>query len=152
MNSNRPIPARLTVFAAVALSAAVLAACSNGEQAAPTVNASSLNGHTFVSTEVTGHQLVPGSTVRLHFENGDLSARAGCNTMGAPYAITADELRWTGGARSTMMACDPALMSQDAWLTDFLDRGAAVTLDGPTLTLTSGATTLTLRQGDAAKN
>ena len=41
------------------------------------------------------------------------------------------------------MACDQPLMDQDQWLSALLN-GAAVTVDGTTLTLVNGDTTLTL--------
>ena len=37
---------------------------------------------------------------------------------------------------STEMACEPPLMAQDQWLSNFLTSGPTYTLDGDTLTLT----------------
>ena len=69
------------------------------------VTTADLDGSTFESTSVEGHDLVPGSTVRLTFENGSLSANAGCNTMSSSYAVTDGRLAWTGHPMSTMMGC-----------------------------------------------
>ena len=43
-----------------------------------------------------------------------------------------------------MMACEPALMDQDVWLNDFLSSLPTIELDGETLTLASGDTTMIL--------
>src|SRR3990172_1774597 len=47
---------------------------------------------------VEGRTLVQGSTLRLAFSNGQVSANAGCNSMSGPYRIdearlVVDELR-----------------------------------------------------------
>ena len=77
------------------------------------VSSASLAGKTFVSTSVTGHTLVAGSTVTLTFEGPILAASAGCNTMSAAYAADNSALRWTGSPRSTLIGCAPALAAQD---------------------------------------
>src|SRR5690606_5306551 len=41
-----------------------------------------LAGRTFLSTAATGRDLVPGSTLTLSFEDGNVGANAGCNHMG----------------------------------------------------------------------
>ena len=50
--------------------------------------AASLDGRTFLSTGVQGQTLVPGSTIRLSFKDGQLGISAGCNRMGGAYSIT----------------------------------------------------------------
>ena len=105
-----------------------------------------LNGVTLVATGVTGgHAIVPGSTISLTFENGSLSARAGCNNMFGPYTVTGDTLTAPQLA-STMMACDEALMKQDTWLSAFLASSPTWTYAAGTLTLTSGTDTIALAQ------
>ena len=101
-------------------------------------------GITFVATEVTGaHTIVPGSTITLTFERGALSARAGCNSMFGQYTITGGVLSAPQLA-STMMACDDALMAQDAWLAAFLASSPSWTYQNGTLTLTNGTDTIAL--------
>jgi heat shock protein HslJ len=75
-----------------------------------------LDGKTFVSTSVAGHELVEGTTVRLVFEEGRLAVEAGCNTQTAPYAVDASTVKWSGPPASTMMACPDPLHEQDLWL------------------------------------
>ncbi len=103
-----------------------------------------LDGAAFVVTEVTGsHAIAPNTTITLSFEGGSLSANAGCNTMAGRYTTAGGRLTAPQLA-STMMACDDALMAQDAWLAQFLASGPTYTLAGDTLTLTNGTDTVVL--------
>lgn len=130
-----------TLLVALA-SAVLLGACSGGASPTPAPTPRGIEGRTFLSTGVEGRGLVAGSTVRLQFRNGTLSASAGCNSIGGPYRIDGDRLV-VDQLATTEMACDPALMEQDRWVADLLD-GATIALDGDTLTLTKAATRLTL--------
>ncbi len=105
-----------------------------------------LDGSAFASTSVEGYDLVAGSTVRLTFEHGTLSANAGCNTMSAPYDVTDGRLAWTGEVRATLIGCPDDLAQQDTWLADLLQQGADADLDGDDLTLVSGDVTLHLQR------
>ena len=107
-----------------------------------------LGDRTFLSVGVVGRTLVPGSQVRLSFEDGQVSASAGCNTMGGRYAIDGDRLVVPQLA-TTEMACAPALMDQDSWLADLLG-GATVALVGDTLTISKDGITLTLLDREVA--
>ena len=108
-----------------------------------TSTTSELDG-TYGTTTVTGHDLVPGSAVELTFDDGALTAQAGCNTLGGSYRVTGDTLRVAGDMQSTLMACPPGYAEQDQWLTEFLTSGPTISLDGTTLTLTSGGVTMVL--------
>ena len=135
-----------TALTLLTVSALVLAACgsdddSSSSGSAPT--ADDLAGSTFESTEVSGHDLVEGSTVTLAFDTDRLSASAGCNTMNGGYTIDDDTLEVSALAM-TMMACQDELMEQDTWLSEFLTGGPTIGLDGETLTLSGDATTITL--------
>jgi heat shock protein HslJ len=93
----------------------------------------------YVSAEVTGHDLVPGSDIRLGWHDGRLALNAGCNAMSGPASVVDDELRVRDLA-GTEMGCAPALMDQDAWLADFVTAGPRVALDGDAFTLSSTTT------------
>ncbi|WP_243058074.1 META domain-containing protein [Nocardioides sp. SR21] len=127
----------LVVTAALVLT---LAACGSdsdsGSDTAEEPQQLELDGTTFTSTEVTGHELVPDTTISLAFEEGNLSANAGCNTMSAEYEVTDGNVAWSGPAASTMMACSDELTEQDQWLTELLTEGVDAKQDGDTLTLT----------------
>jgi heat shock protein HslJ len=128
----------------------VLAACTGGgatPSPAPLAPAD-LDGRTFLSTAITGSTLVPGSQVRLTFQDGSLGVQAGCNSMGGAYAME-DGVLQVEAMFSTEMACAEPLMAQDQWLSAFLD-GASVALAGDTLTLSKEGTTLTLQDREVA--
>lgn len=105
-----------------------------------------LEGRSFTSTEVRGHDLVEGSTVTLSFDADNLAARAGCNTIVGTVSTADDTLTFDSQAASTMMACEPDLMAQDQWLTDFLASSPSLKVEGSTLTLGDDATGMTLTQ------
>ena len=108
--------------------------------------AADLAGKTLVAKEVTGsYTTVPGSTISITFENGTLAARAGCNNMFGQYTVSGNVLNAPQLA-STMMACDEALMKQDAWLSAFLASSPTWTYSGGTLTLTNGTDTIVLTE------
>jgi heat shock protein HslJ len=129
--------ARLCSIASIALF--VAAACSSG---APGPSAAILEGRTFLSTTVKGHDLVPGSTVSLTFKDGQLGISAGCNHIGGLYTVVDGRLT-TGQMAMTDMGCDAPLMAQDAWVSSFVG-GATITLAGDTLTLKNGDVSMTL--------
>lgn len=108
------------------------------------VTQADLDGRSFISQEVTGHDLAEGSAIRLSFDGEMLSANAGCNTMNSSYTLVDGTLTWSSPAAATMMACEDALMAQDTWLDGFLGSGSETTLDGDELTLTADDVTLVL--------
>lgn len=126
----------------LALAGAVVALLSLGACGSASPD---LAGKTYTSTQVTGHDLVPGSAVTLAFADGRVSAQAGCNTMNGPATWDGGKLVVAVPMASTMMACDDALMAQDQWLGSFLTSSPALTVEGDTLTLgdTSSGMTLT---------
>ena len=126
----------------------LLGACAGGGPATPGPTGRGLEHRTFLSTGLEGRSLVAGSTVRLAFENGQLSASAGCNSMGGPYRIEGDRLV-AGQLATTEMGCAPALMEQDRWLAELLG-GSTIALDGDTLTLTRVEARLTLVDREVA--
>ena len=136
-------PGTVRLVAPVILAAAlIVAACSSGGAARPATTSSSLDGRTFLSTKMEGHDLVKGTTVRMTFKDGRIGISAGCNQMSGAYAIDGGRLT-IGQMAMTEMGCDPALMAQDTWVGGFVD-GATVTLAGDTLTLAQGGVTMTL--------
>lgn len=122
--------------AAIAVLSLALTGCAGGS--------ADLEGRTFTATGVRGHDLVEGSAITLAFEDGQVSANAGCNTIFG-------EAQWDGGTleaeqlASTLMACDDALMAQDEWLTALLTSSPTLSVDGTTLTI-GDATGLTLTE------
>jgi heat shock protein HslJ len=145
----------------------LLVACSQPPATSPTPSPSpapsptpspvppvGLVGRTFLSTGVTvdgaAHALVAGTRIRLTFDNGTLSANAGCNIMGGNLVIDGDTLRFSG-AQMTEMGCDEPRHAQDDWLVAFLSSSPTFVLTGNDLTLTSGTTVVTLLDREIAE-
>lgn len=103
----------------------------------------------FVSTQVTGHDMVPGTFISLDFVGDQLSYTAGCNQMGGAFVVEGARLRMDGPGRSTLMGCEPERQAQDEWLSGLLAEGLDHVLVGEQLTLTSGDVTIVLDRGGA---
>lgn len=101
----------------------------------PDSEPSELDGRSFESIQVEGDDLVADSTIVVRFDDGSLSINAGCNTMFGAYTIDGDALIAPVLAM-TQMACDPALMEQDTWISALISNDPAFTLDGDTFTIT----------------
>ena len=85
--------------AAIAVLSLALTGCAGGS--------ADLEGRTFTATEVRGHDLVEGSAITLAFEDGQVSANAGCNTIFG-------EAQWDGGTlEAEQLAFSVALQRGD---------------------------------------
>ena len=84
--------------------------------------------------------------VVLSFSGTRLNIQGPCNRIIGTYQISAAKQLTVNGAASTMMSCDPALMSADAVLSDVLAKPLNVEIDNgpsPRLRLLSANNTLT---------
>jgi heat shock protein HslJ len=106
-----------------------------------------LDGRELVATGITEdgvrREPVAGTEIRLTFDDGQLGATAGCNSMGGRYALDGDVLV-VDELATTDMACEPPLMAQDEWLAGLLAGRPSVGLDGTDVTLTTGSTVVKL--------
>jgi heat shock protein HslJ len=113
-----------------------------------------LDGSEWLSIAVTedgaDRPLVDGTQIRLSFTDGQLGASAGCNTMGGAYRIEDGQLLFEGGGM-TEMGCDDERHAQDDWLFAFLGAQPSIAQEGDKLTLTSGATVITLQDAEVAE-
>ena len=128
----------------------LLAACGGG---APPGGSTALDGRAFLSTSVTergaDRPLVDGTQIRISFDDGQIGASAGCNTMGGTYRIEDGVLVFEGGSM-TEMGCDEARHAQDDWLIEFLGSRPAITQSGSELQLSSEGTVITLQDAEVA--
>ena len=151
------LPIRWSAAVAVMLALVFLgvAGCGSDDSSAATdesatsasgsaVTADDLEGTAYVSSSVTGHDLVEGSTINLSFEGPRMQLSAGCNIISAAYDVTDGTLAWTGEPAATMMACPDDLMAQDQWLIELFQDGVTATSDGSTLTLANDDVTIEL--------
>jgi heat shock protein HslJ len=131
----------LRVIAALAATLALLAACGSDDEGgggASPPETGDLEASTFSSNDVSGHDLVEGSTITLSFQEGTMAVKAGCNTMTGEYDVSDGTLKWTRPPAATRMACPTGdLADQDQWLTQLFTDGMDASLDGGTLTLTN---------------
>jgi heat shock protein HslJ len=111
-----------------------------------TAGTTALRGHTYLSDSVSGRALVPGTQVSLEFKDtGELTARAGCNTMFAPATLDGGTVV-VGDLATTEMGCEQARADQDQWLSGVLRAKPAWRLDGSVLHITSGSTEIVLSE------
>src|SRR4029079_563678 len=76
---------------------------------------------------------------------------AGCNSMFGRYQLDGNVLV-VSQMGTTDMACNPpALMLQETWYSQLLSSQPTITLDGDSLTLTSGATVVKMLDREVAQ-
>jgi heat shock protein HslJ len=113
-----------------------------------------LDGHEYLSTSVTedgaDRPLVEGTRIRISFDDGQLGASAGCNTMGGTYRIEGGVLVFEGGGM-TEMGCDEPRHAQDDWLMGVLGSRPTVAQSGTDLTLSADGTVITLQDREVAE-
>ncbi|TXL78763.1 META domain-containing protein [Vineibacter terrae] len=81
-----------------------------------------LKGTEWVVEDIGGAGIIDRSRVTIRFgDDGRLGGRGGCNSYGAPYALTATGIKIGPGA-STQMACAPALMQQEMTFLRLLEQ------------------------------
>ncbi len=117
----------------------------DGNDSAGTVNLvdeETLDGHTFVATDVEGQELVPETELTLTFEDGRLAVIAGCNTMMGGYVLS-DDVLVVDTLAQTQMACDPERHAQDEWVAVLFRGGPTLTRAVGTLTVASDEVTVT---------
>lgn len=135
----------------IALAASLLTACSgdgDGGDGDGGTEPLDLDGRTFVAEVAHGRLLVTGTNVTLSFEDGRVSAQAGCNTMNGEATWTDGTLTVPGPLAMTRMACERGLEAQDQWLSELLTSSPAISLDGETLTVGNDQRGLTLTESD----
>lgn len=105
-------------------------------------------GKTYLSMAVTEdgveRAFVPGTRLRVEIgKGGGLNARAGCNGLSGLIMLDDGVLRFERGI-VTQMNCGPEVCAQEDWLFGILGSEPRWVVDGDTLTLTSGGTTIVL--------
>lgn len=144
---------RLATLSALPL---LVAACAGSPSGAPTGPASdapgspsaaapALVGTSWVLDALKGAPPVKDSTVTASVDsNGSVSGSGGCNRYRAKFTVTEGNLRLDAPPVSTMMACDDAVMAQEAAFLTALEGVRSFEVKGQRLTLhdESGTTIL----------
>ncbi len=122
------LPALLLVFGACGDDTTVVGGPAGSDDSSGV----SLDGRQFWSVSVLENgverPLVEDTRVSVRFNNGKLSASAGCNSMGGPYQIDDNQRLTVSETATTEIGCDPQRHAQDEFV-------AAVLTDHPRLTL-----------------
>ena len=140
MNSGR----LLTLLVSCVLVGCGSSQITGGTTASTLPSSSPEAGRTYLSTGVTGHQLVANTTISISFDiRGTLSVQAGCNSIGGSYSVASGTLR-VDALSQTEMGCAPELMSQDEWIVSLLTTDPAFTVDADTLVISGPAGTVTM--------
>jgi len=133
--NDSPRSGRLAIGLALLTLLGSLAACSGA-------GSPQLADRAFLSVAITdggaAKALVAGTRIRIGFQDGNLSASAGCNSMGGPYRIEGGVLI-TDSLATTEMGCDAERHAQDQWLGQLLGSRPAIRIAGDELTLESGS-------------
>jgi heat shock protein HslJ len=125
------------VVALVALGA-LAATLAGGDDTAngsvPVEGLDQLTGSWLAVNDASAPAIVIG-TVRLEFsEDGRVTAQTGCNGVRGQVSVQ-DSTLVAGPLTSTRMACEPALMEQERWVTEMLADRPRLELSGPYLAL-----------------
>lgn len=108
-----------------------------------------LEGRTFTSTDVRGHDLVAGTEVVLTFDADHVTANAGCNTMFGEATVEDGVLTLPReGLATTLMACPDDQTGQDEWVAGLLGSGPRLALDGERLEVGDESSGMTLRESE----
>lgn len=161
----------VVVFASALIAVLVLASCGRPDQAgqaspagggpsgrgATTSIVSSLadastlsgqlTGRRFISTSVTGYDMVPNSTFSIEFgAKGAVTLFSECNlTSGTDPHLTGSHLSLTSlGWTEAMCYPAPAAANQQDWFGELMQAGVDLRLDGDMLTLTAAKVTVTM--------
>lgn len=134
----------------------LMAGCSQGGPAtpaptpdartsAPTAAAVSLDDTRWQASQLGGSPVLEGSTVTAAFgADGSLAGSGGCNRYRTTYTTVDTTITIDGAVASTMMACDQAVMAQEAAFFAALTGVRSFAVSGEELTLSDDAGTALL--------
>ena len=136
----------LALVASVALVSADQPAAPPAAQAAGTLEGPRWVLVSYAGTDGKTVQALPGTETTAQFANGTVSGSAGCNRYNAPYTVDGNKIQ-IGLGMSTMMACPPPIMDQEAAYLANLQAAASYKIAGDQLTLANakGSTVLTFK-------
>ncbi len=151
--------AALRTLALALAAVVVLGACGDDDEPVATDGGTEPDGPAlapaYLSVDVTAagepRPLVAGTRIQLTFDEGNVGASLGCNSLGAPYRLEDGVLVVDEGMSMTEMGCDPERHAQDEWFAEVLTSRPTLAVDGDTLTITAGDTVITLQDREVAE-
>ena len=154
------IPTQSKTLAALLAFSLVLGACGDdktvvgGPTASDDSSELSLNGRQFWSVSVledgVERPLVEGTRISLRFNNGNIAASAGCNSMGGPYQIDDNQQLTVKELATTDIGCDPESPAQDEFVAAVLIAQPQLTLNGNYLILATDTVRIEFLDTDLA--
>lgn len=108
-----------------------------------------IDGRDFLLRSAQGYTQVAGTTLRVSFDDGQLSLSAGCNTVFGAYSLCDGRL-CVSDLGTTDIGCDAERHAQDEWLADFLSASPLLDVAGAALTLQGADATLELLDREVA--
>jgi heat shock protein HslJ len=81
-------------------------------------------GRELHALDVNGVPVTGPRPLTLRLDDGRATGNAGCNTFSAPYEASAERIEF-GAVVSTRMACEPAIMEQEARFLSILDAATS---------------------------
>lgn len=124
---------KLLLFSLTLFLFALLAACSVGNSASP-AGEWRLVSYGDVSNLTPA---LPNVETSINFdEKGQLSGNVGCNSFGADYKVSGDEIVF-GSIMSTMMFCEETSTQESAVLGILSDKSVSYELDSEQLTIST---------------
>ncbi len=88
-----------------------------------------LDGTSWRVISIDGAVPVAGRPTEFTFEGGRISGSAGCNRLSGSFASDGTRLT-VGSVAATRMACEPALMAQEARVLALLRQSLGISFDG----------------------
>ena len=89
----------------------LLAGCTARQEASNV----SLTDTQWTLTELNGEQILPGTTITAQFtEDGQVGGSSGCNRYSTTYTVQGNQISFGEQGASTLMACLPPIMDQEA--------------------------------------
>lgn len=128
------VGAVLTVAAAGVLAASLYGGADDTANGSVPVERLDQLAGTWVAVNDTTTPAPLQGRVRLVFDGGRVLAETGCNTVRGPVAVE-DSVLFAEALTSTRMACEPALMEQERWVTQMVAARPRLELSGPYLAL-----------------
>ncbi len=124
----------LTLVALFALSVLTLSACIGGGASSSPTGEWTLVSYGDATNPMPA---LPDVETSINFnEDGTFGGSVGCNSFGADYKVSGDQITF-GSIMSTMMFCEGISDQESAVLATLTDKTVSFTVNGDQLTLTS---------------
>lgn len=95
-----------------------------------------LAGQVWTLTDLMGQPPLPVTTITAEFgADGRVSGSSGCNNYSGPYEVDGNKLSFGQPMASTLMACEPAVMQQEAAYMTVLESVAGYEIKDDSLTM-----------------